>query len=224
MNKLTGLRFYVNDDLNLVVDDYRGNTVKHKVISMNTFAKMIARTTEINVVQTGVLPDRCVSYLENHQGSKYIVIDVGRFRIDLTYEKTIYENFPIPRLLFGFTIDNNFKINKVRVAVADMGTLRDNTKLYKYPFSNVSGFNMCIGTNSMPKIKLLRQLNGIPDYIFSMPDNNDHYSPDRTKLNMEYRTMLEFLKDKNEKYYYKDVLIPTGKTLKDFLNPKDGGF
>lgn len=224
MNRLTGLRFYINDDLNLVVDDHRGKTIKHKVISMNTFVKMLEKNIEFNTVQTGVLPDRCVSYLENYQGTKYVVIDVGRFRIDLTYEKTTYENFPIPRLLFGFTIDNNFRINKVRVAVADMGTLRDDTKLYKYPFSNVSGFNMCIGSNSMPKIKLLRQLNGIPNFIFSMPDNNDHYSPDRTKLNMEYRTMLEFLKDKNEKYYYKEVLIPTGKTLKDFLNPKDGGF
>ena len=72
----------------------------------------------------------------------------------------------------------------------------------------------------MPKIKSLRQLNGIPYYIFSMPDNNDRYTPDRTELNMEYRTMLEFLKDKDEKYYYENVLIPTGKTLIDFIKPR----
>ena len=43
MNRLTGLRFYINDDLNLVVDDHRGKTIKHKVISMNTFVKMLEK-------------------------------------------------------------------------------------------------------------------------------------------------------------------------------------
>lgn len=222
MNNLTGLRFYINDDLNVVVDDYRGKTVRHKVISMNSLVKMVEKNIEINTVRTGVLPDRCVSYTENMDGTKYVVMDLGKFRMDLTYEKTKYEDFPIPRLLFGFVINKDFKITRVKVAVADMGPLRETTKLYKYPFSNVSGFNMCIGSNSMPKIKALRQLNGIPYYIYAMPDNNDHYSPERTKLNMEYRNMLEFLKDKDEYYYYKKVLIPTGKTLVDFINPKRG--
>lgn len=223
MNKLTGLRFYINEDLNLVIDDHIGKTVRHKVVSMNTFIKLVERNIEVSAVNTGVLPDRCVSYRESNKGSKYVVIDVGRFRIDLTYENTTYEDFPIPRLLFGFFIDKDCKITSVKVAVADMGTLRDDTRLYKYPFSNVRGFDMCIGNNVMPKIKRLRQLTGIPNFIFSMPDNNDHYRPDRTKLDMEYRNLLEFLKDKDEKYYYENVLIPTGKTLADFINPKDGG-
>lgn len=223
MNNLTGLRFYVNEDLNIVVDDCRGKTVKHKVISMNTFVKLVEKNVEITTVHTGILPDRCVSYTENQNGSRYVVTDLGKFRIDLIYENTKYEDFPVPRLLFGFEVDKDFKITKVNVAVSDMGTLRENTKLYKYPFSNVSGFDMCIGQNVMPKIKSLRQLNGIPYYIFSMPDNNDRYSPDRTNLNMEYRTMLEFLRDKDEKFYYENVLIPTGKTLSDFIKPSRGG-
>ena len=120
---------------------------------------------------------------------------------------------------FGTNIYNTKKnkITEVSVAVADRGVLRDDTKLYKYPFSNVSGFNMCIGSNAMPKIKQLRQLSSIPYYIFAMPDNNDRYTPDRTKLEMEYRTMLEFLKDKDVDFYYENVLIPSGKTLKDFI-------
>ncbi len=224
MNNLTGLKFYFNEDLNLVVDDFRGKTVRHKVVSLDEFVKLLEDNVEISTVNTGVLPDRCVSYQENHEGTKYVVMDLGVFRMNLTYENTTYENFPLPRLLYGFVVDKDFKIKKVRVAVADMGQLRESTSLYKYPFSNVSGFNMCTGSNSLPKLKSLRQLNGIPYYIFSMPDNNDYYKPDRTKLNMEYRNMLEFLKDKDEKYYYGNVLIPTGKTLADFINLKDGGF
>ncbi len=222
MNNITGLRFYVNEDLNLVVDDFRGKTVKHKVISMNTFAKLISKSIEVTAVETGILPDRCVSYREDKDGNKFIALDLGTFNTDICYENTKYLNFPIPRMLFGFRLDKTNKINKVQVAVAELGHLRESTKLYKYPFSNVSGFDMCIGSNAMPKLKSLRQLNGIPYYIFAMPDNNDRYRPDRTKLNMEYREMLEYLKDKNTEYYYESVLIPSGKTLKDFIY-KNGG-
>ena len=217
MNNLTGLKFYINEDLNLVVDDHRGETVKHKVISLNTFCRIIDRQSKVKTIQTGVLPDRCIAYRESHDGYKFAALDLGRFNINITYENTKYEDFPIPRLLFGFRLDSRNKIIEVMVAVADMGPLRDDTRLYKYPFSNVQGFNMCIGANTMPNIKQLRQLSGIPYYIFAMPDNNDRYSRDRTKLNMEYRTMLEFLKDKDTGFYYENVLIPSGKTLKDFI-------
>ena len=54
-----------------------------------------------------------------------------------------------------------------------------------------------------------------------MKHNNDYYSPERTKLNMEYRTMLEFLKDKDEKFYYESVLKRSSKTLKDFIYLKE---
>ena len=218
MNHLTGLRFYVNEDLNLVVDDCRGETVKHKVISLNTFCKIIERTSHWKDAQTGILPNGCIAYRESQNRQRFVALDFGQFRMDISYEKTEYKNFPIPRLLFGFSLSADDRITEVMVAVADMGPLRENTVLYKYPFSNVSGFNMCIGVNPLPKIQHLRQLNGIPYYIFSMPDNNDRYTPERTKLEMEYRTMLEFLKDKDERFYYDQVLIKSGKTLKDFIN------
>ncbi len=217
MNNVTGLRFYVNEDLNLVVDDYRGKTVKHKVISLNTFCKMVQENIKPFKVQTGILPDRCITYREDSTGNKFVALDLGKYNVDITYENTKYENFPIPRLLYGFRLDSQNKITEVQVAVADRGPLREDTKLYKYPFSNVSGFNMCIGSNSMPKIKSLRQLFSIPYYIFAMPDNNDRYVPGRTKLNMEYRNLLEHLKDKDTDYYYESVLKPSGKTLSNFV-------
>lgn len=217
MNNLTGLKFYINEDLNLVVDDFRGKTVKHKVISLDTFCKILKRTVKMRDIKTGVLPDRCISFRENDSGEKFVVMELGKECVDITYESTKYENFPVPRILFGFRINKEGRIDEVQVTVADTGTLRDDTVLYRYPFSNVSGFNMCIGSNTMPKIKQMRQLNGIPYYILSMPDNNDRYSPQRTKLNMEYRTMLEYLKDKDAGFYYEQVLIKNGKTLKDFI-------
>lgn len=43
MNNITGLRFYINEDLNLVVDDHRGKAVKHKVISLHSFCKLVEK-------------------------------------------------------------------------------------------------------------------------------------------------------------------------------------
>lgn len=217
MNNITGLRFYINEDLNLVVDDHRGKAVKHKVISLNSFCKLVKNSIELTDVRTGILPEGCVAYRESPNGSKFVALELENDRMDLTYEKTVYSDFPVPRLLYGFFLNASGKIESVHVAVADMGMLRENTRLYKYPFSNVAGFSLCIGQNSMPKINSLRQLGGVPHYIFSMPDNNDRYSPDRTKLNLEYRTLLETLRDKTPEYYYTDVLIPSGKTLADFI-------
>ena len=51
----------------------------------------------------------------------------------------------------------------------------------------------------------------------SMPNNNDHYRNERTRLGLEYRELLETLKDKTPEYYYSDVLIPSGKTISNFI-------
>ena len=64
----------------------------------------------------------------------------------------------------------------------------------------------------------LHQLTGVMHFIMSMPNNNDHYTPGRTKLGLELRHLFETLKDKDTRFYYTDVLIDSGKTLQDFVN------
>ena len=90
-------------------------------------------------------------------------------------------------------------------------------KMFVYPFSNVSGFHLCTGSNVLPKIKSLHQLGGLPYYILKMPNNYDYYKESRTKLNLDYRGLLEHLKDKDSQYYYDNVLVETDKTLNDFI-------
>ena len=43
------------------------------------------------------------------------------------------------------------------------------------------------------------------------------FSEKNNKLDLGYRDLLEHLKDRAPEYYYTDVLIPDGKTLKDFM-------
>ena len=57
----------------------------------------------------------------------------------------------------------------------------------------------------------------LPGYLLQLPNNNDSFNPQNNKLHMPYRELLNHLKDKDPSYYYTDVLVPSGKTLKDFI-------
>lgn len=106
-----------------------------------------------------------------------------------------------------------FSYGKVKESI-----LRESSQMYIYPFSNVSksNFSVCTGQNSLPEIKQPYSLTNMPDYILSLPDNDDHFNSSDNKLNLGHRELMEHLRDKPPEYYYTDVLIPSGKTLKDF--------
>jgi hypothetical protein len=52
----------------------------------------------------------------------------------------------------------------------------------------------------------------------AMPFNDDHFSSEKSRLKLESRALYEHLKDKDTAYYYSDVLLESGKTIKDFIN------
>ncbi|MBQ7053782.1 MAG: hypothetical protein IJN97_01030, partial [Oscillospiraceae bacterium] len=78
MNKVTGLRFYVNEDFNLVVEDGCGDTVKYKVISLNTFCRLIDNSAKLKDIETGLLPERCIAFRESEDGARFIALELGR--------------------------------------------------------------------------------------------------------------------------------------------------
>lgn len=90
--------------------------------------------------------------------------------------------------------------------------------MYIYPFSNVSGFHLCVGNNALPVYKKPQTLSTLPTFLLQLPNNNDSFNPKHNKLDMQYRDLLEHLKKKDSVYYYTDVLIENNKTLKDFMN------
>lgn len=46
---------------------------------------------------------------------------------------------------------------------------------------------------------------------------NGEYSSSNNKLGLEYRELMEHLKDKDPEYYYSDILIPKKETLGEFI-------
>ena len=90
--------------------------------------------------------------------------------------------------------------------VADDLVSKPSSPMYIYLFSNVDGFQLCTCNNAFPKCDSLYQLNGLPYFILSMPNNNDYFQPRNNKQWLEMRDLLEHLKDKQPAYYYKEVL------------------
>ena len=103
------------------------------------------------------------------------------------------------------------------VAADEKSTME--TAMYRYPFSNVSGTrgDICIGANALPKYKTPHALASLPALLLSIPNGDHSFNALNNKLGMQYRDLLEHLKDKDPSYYYSDVLLPNGKTLKDFI-------
>ena len=54
-------------------------------------------------------------------------------------------------------------------------------------------------------------------HLLSIPNGDHSFNRLNNKLGLQYRDLLEHLKDKEPSYYYSDVLIPNEKTLKDFI-------
>ena len=91
--------------------------------------------------------------------------------------------------------------------------------MYYYPFSNVSreSGSLCVGANTLPIYKKPHKAHNLPAFLLSIPDNMHYYSSSNNKLGLEYRELMEHLKDKDPEYYYSDILIPKKETLGEFI-------
>lgn len=58
---------------------------------------------------------------------------------------------------------------------------------------------------------------GLPALLLSIPNNFDRFDPSDNQLGLDYRDLMQHLKDKEPAYYYTDILIPNGQTLAHFI-------
>ncbi|MCI8521266.1 MAG: hypothetical protein HFE51_09915 [Clostridia bacterium] len=212
------LTLHIKNDCRIQVETEEDGVKLVKYTDADSILKCLKLSVKLSGwIESGILPQNCISYSGDASGNHFVAIVFDAKKADIMFEKTEYINFPLPRLVFGFNIDAAGNIEEIRLGVTEEGRLTPKSKMFVYPFSNVSDFKLCTGSNSLPQITSLHQLNGLPYFILKMPNNYDYYKEERTKLNMDYRSLLEHLKDKDSKYYYDNVLIEMGKTLNDFI-------
>lgn len=213
------LSIHISDSAEITVEEREDGVKSVKNIELNDLLVCIQSSLrEIKPVYHAVLPKNALFYsCCPETGDFSAAIEYPYSKAAVTYMATEYPDFPLPRLVFGFKIGGSGKIRRVYSGVTESGILRENSKMFVYPFSNVSSdFSLCTGDNVLPAIKSPYSLSNMPDYILSMPDNDDHFEPKNNRLHLGHRELMEHLADKSPEYYYSDILIPSGKTLADF--------
>lgn len=214
------LSIHIWSDAEITVEE-RKNCIKTvKRITMNDFIHCIQDSTKDFIpIRNIVLPKNALFHSFSNESNKFsAALEYPYDRADITYMKTVYRNFPLPRLVFGFKVNADGYIQQVCLGVAkNCRILREDTPMYHYPFSNVlKNFYLCTGGNLLPEIKKIHALSYMPDYILGLPNNDDYFQHKNNKLHLSHRELMEHLADKSPEHYYSDILIPSGKTLSDF--------
>ena len=225
MNSKNDLLIRISPESRRIIVESTGSEVKSvKEILPETFLECVKNSIsrEKNRMCSGFLPRNCFHVAMCEDGTRDYCIWHPRLRADISYFGTEYNDFPLPRLVFGMSVSPEGKVYRCRLGVSADEPPRESTPMYVYPFSNVSGFGLCTGNNELPVYKNRSKLATLPDYLLRLPNNNDSFNPRHNKLNLEYRDLLEHLKKKKPAYYYTDVLVPNGKTLRDFMGEQDG--
>lgn len=171
---------------------------------------------------TGLLPEGCIAAVIEKKYIYYF-IRYPELYADITYYDTEYRDFPLPRLVFAFQhLAKTGKVGKCRLCVVKDELLTPDTPTYHYPFSNVNSENgqICTGNNALPAYPDPFRLHTLMGYILRMPNNNDYFMAAHNRLHAGYRDLLELMKDKSPGFYYSDILVEDGKTLKDFLDAR----
>ena len=209
-------------DESITVEERRGDIVSVKLIAPSDLIDVFRNSAEAKeCFETGFLPKNCLS-VKIYDHKKEVAITHSALYADITYFKTRYEHFPLPRMVFSFGYTPECKIVSYRLAVIDDEEPTPTTKLYEYPFSNVySHTGICVGAaNDIPRHKSLRTLSALPNYILGLPNNDHNFSAANNKLRLGYRELMEHLRDKPPEYYYEKVLVPRNFTLQDFIDDK----
>jgi len=211
----------IREDGAVTVEDNKDGVKAFKEISPDSLLKCINKSLLRGAVASGLLPRGCISFTAYDNGDKDVFILHSESKADITYYGSPYPDFPLPKLVFGFTITQENRIRQCRLGViANEGRPKPAAPMFVYPFSNVSNTHLCTGNNVLPKCERLHTLESVPYYILSMDNNNDHFNKSNNKPGLEMRGLLELLKDKPQEYYYSHILIPSGSTLEGFISEK----
>lgn len=205
-----------SDSPYITVEIEENGVTRVKTIVVGTLCRQLVANTRLTGLRTGVLPPGFLSLRSDSGGLRFLML-CPQTRCDFPYHSTVYPDFPLPRLVVGGTLQDD-RIADFRMGVIAEETPTPQTAMYRYPFSNVTeSGSLCVGANTFRGYHSLWKLRTLPHRLLSIPNNDDRYSAEATRLKLPYRELLEHLKDKDTAYYYEHVLIPNGKTLQDFI-------
>lgn len=203
-----------------VVEEHKpGGIIAYREIDpLELYYAISGSYTSNDFLESGFLPENCL-HVSMTTSERHYVIWNPELRADIIYGDTEYQNFPLPRLVFGLRILENGKVAECSMGVVADEKPTEDTQMFFYPFSNVHpDGKVCTGNNVLPRYKKLFAMKNFPRYLLGLPDNDDMFSREKNKKQLAHKELLEHLKDKEPAYYYTDILVPNGHTLGEFIN------
>jgi len=156
------------------IETQHNGVTSFKNISQDVFLECIRQSLETKI-SSGILPEGCFHFSADNSGNKWYCLRYPELYSDISYYKTEYPHFPLPRLVFGFKVNSDGKALGHRIGIIADEKPGMNTSMYVYPFSNVGGFNLCVGNNVLPVYKNPAALATLPGYLLRLPNNDDSF-------------------------------------------------
>jgi hypothetical protein len=196
--------------------------MKRKLISFSAFKELINdRFCKDTMFTIGKLPhgyyDGKVSVMNKETFSCTVIVPSGMRMIQ--YYDTPYE-IPYPAMAVSMYVTEG-RLTKSSVFFLDTDTPNDMSKLFGYVFGNVSSNGqICWGTNVLPPLHSMEDLNLLIPLFFGCPCNDDYYSYSRFAVNApEYcKTQRALYEDLQTKELFPlNILRATGGTVGKLL-------
>lgn len=231
MEKIT-LEF--SNDYNILVnqEDLHTGRVKSKHITIDDLVDILQNISQYGVKKTpvakteesNVLYNSPLMYSANGVSIiKNVIYKDGKEKIFLKREKlvshfccydTIY-NVHTPSLVFIVNLRDSILTGVSVFAIKD-DIIKEDTKLYHYPFSNVySTGHICFGSNNVKdkEIRDMRSLLTIPAMFLSMPSTHDLHKNVNT-YDLQSRSLYSYLEE-NE--FDENKLVEVGQTISSLV-------
>lgn len=205
------------DVIHVQTIDDDGKTIK-KVISVSDFLSLFddCQVIENEYREIGKLPHGYYkgAIHPTREQFRCTIVVPGQV-LPVTFMGTEYV-VPYPSLVFAFTVCDGRVISSQCFALKDKYP-KDSSMLCYYPFGNVYDTgNICWGSNNLPEVKEMCELDRLVSLFLGSPTNMDLYTPEKQFIDPpEYTTSLRSFYEelKNKEAFPTEILLENGKLL-----------
>lgn len=199
----------------------KNGKMRSRVVTMESLIRALSNTVVKKAVKVpiGKIPfgyyDAAVGE-EQEMLCAEVVTVLPSGRQIMQYENTRYD-VCLPSLVFKFII-NQGRVSSTYVYVMKDEVPADGSRLYRYPFGNVSmEGHVCWGTNVLPAISELKSLEEVMTLFVQSPCNNDYYQGKEycNHKDVTLRQLFEILKDEED--YPEKYLVPLKQGKRNML-------
>lgn len=192
---------------------------KEKIITMDSLISSISSSSKkgnFEIIKSPlykeVMGTKLIQSKQYAKNSTVYILHRKKFQAPMQIFSRFHGDVGYPGLLFAVYVVNN-RLSRLNVIAVKDDVIDEGTKLYKYPYTNVSGNDgkVCLGANFFGKgILDGEKLYNVPNEFFSMPNTLHSYSNKNNTKGYEFEEMIISLKNKE---FDNELLVNNNKLL-----------